>query len=90
MNDTAYLSSKGRYVIFTFQNRTIRFMGPYSLVRIESIKEWVNGYLVVDVKYNNQQEDVEDYIDLIPILERMYINPEEFLAPIKKVEVRYA
>jgi hypothetical protein len=65
-------------------------MGPYSLVRIERIKEWDNGYLVVDVKYNNQPEDVEDYIDLVPILERLYINPEEFLSSIQNVEIRYA
>ncbi len=88
--DTAYLSSKGRYVIFTFQNRVIRFMGPYNLVRIERIKEWDNGYLVVDVRYDNQPEDVEDYIDLIPILERLYIKPDVFLGQIQNVEVRYA
>lgn len=88
--DTAYLSSKGRYVIFTFQNRVIRFMGPYNLVRIERIKEWDDGYLVVDVRYDNQPEDVEDYIDLIPILERLYIKPDVFLGQIQNVEVRYA
>ncbi len=88
--DTAYLSSKGRYVIFTFQNRVIRFMGPYNLVRIERIKEWDNGYLVVDVRYDNQPDDVEDYIDLIPILERLYIKPDVFLGQIQNVEVRYA
>ncbi len=88
--DTAYLSSKGRYVIFTFQNRVIRFMGPYNLVRIERIKEWDDGYLVVDVRYDNQPDDVEDYIDLIPILERLYIKPDVFLGQIQNVEVRYA
>ena len=31
----------------------------------------------------------EDYIDLLPILDNLYIEPEEFLAPIKEVEVRY-
>jgi hypothetical protein len=88
--NTAYLSSKGRYVIFSSQNRVIRFMGPYNLERIEKIKEWDNGYLVVDVKYDNHSENVEDYIDLVPILERLYINPEKFLSSIQKVEIRYA
>ena len=88
--DTAYLSIKGRYIIFSWQNRTIRFMGPYSLQHIERIKEWDKGYLVVDVKYEHSAQDVEDYIDLVPILERLYINADEFLTPIKKVEVRYA
>lgn len=87
---TAYLSSKGRYIIFSSQNRVIRFMGPYNLQRIEKIKEWDNGYIVVDAKYDNYLENIEDYIDLVPILERLYINPEEFLKQINNVEVKYA
>ncbi len=88
--DTAYLSNRGRYISFSWQNKTIRFMGPRSLQYIDKIKEWDNGYLVVDAKYNHSMELVEDYIDLIPILENLYINPEVFLDPIKNVEVRYA
>lgn len=88
--DTAYLSNRGRYISFSWQNRTIRFMGPRSLQHIDKIKEWDNGYLVVDAKYDHSTELVEDYIDLIPILENLYINPEVFLDPIKNVEVRYA
>ncbi len=87
---TAYLSNRGRYISFSWQNRTIRFMGPRSLQRINNIKEWDKGYLVVDAKYDHSAELVEDYIDLIPILEKLYINTEEFLAPIENVEVRYA
>ena len=89
MQNTAYLSNKGRYIVFLWQNRTIRFMGPYNLLRFEKIKEWDKGYLVVEVKYKDFDEGIEDYIDLIPILERLYINPEEFLKPIQNVEVRY-
>lgn len=88
--DTAFLSSKGRYIIFSWKNRTIRFRAPYSLERIERVKEWDEGYLVVDAKYQHSAEEVEDYIDLVPVLERLYINAKEFLSPIKKVEVRYA
>ena len=58
--------------------------------RIERVKEWDEGYLVVDAKYQHSAEEVEDYIDLVPVLERLYINAKEFLSPIKKVEVRYA
>lgn len=32
----------------------------------------------------------EEYIDLVPILENLYIDPDWFLAPIKNVEVNYA
>jgi uncharacterized protein (UPF0305 family) len=87
--DTAYLSNKGRYIVFRWQNRKIRFMGPYDLQRFEKIKEWDKGYLVVEAKYKDSDEGVEDYIDLVPVLERLYIDPEKFLSPIKKVEVQY-
>ena len=30
----------------------------------------------------------EDYIDLLPILENLYIDADEFLNPIKEVEIR--
>lgn len=32
---------------------------------------------------------VEDYIDLIPILENLLIDPKTFLAPIREVTIRY-
>jgi hypothetical protein len=52
------------------------------------VKEWDNGYLVVDAVYSqNKDKLVEDYIDLIPILKDLYIDPEHFLQPIKSVEV---
>ena len=40
-------------------------------------------------KYQDLDE-VEDYIDLIPILESLYYNVEEFLKPIRKVRIDYA
>ncbi len=48
------------------------------------------GYLVVMSKYAHNNDLEEEYIDLIPILKSLYINPDEFLKPIKKVEVKYA
>ena len=48
-----------------------------------------HGYIVVLSKnYNREQE--EDYIDLIPILKNLLIEPNAFLEPIKEVKVRYA
>ena len=52
-----------------------------------AIKEWDNGYLVVMAKYKHNQESEEEYIDLIPILEDLYILPEEFLKSIKEVKI---
>lgn len=33
--------------------------------------------------------EIEDYIDLIPILQNLYIDYQSFLNPIKTVEIRY-
>lgn len=56
----------------------------------ESVVQWDKGYLVVMAKYAHNNDLEEEYIDLIPILRSLYITPDEFLKPIKKVEVKYA
>ena len=86
--NTAYLSNAGEVISFMFRNRNIRFRGPYSLQKFEEIAEWNQGYLVVMARYQHTEEPIEEYIDLEPILEKLYINPKEFLAPITRVEVR--
>ena len=40
-------------------------------------------------KYQNVGE-VEEYIDLIPILEKLYYDVDEFLNEIKGVKIQYA
>ncbi len=86
-NDSAFLSNKGNFTVFRYGNYIIRFKAPYSLERYTAIKEWDNGYLVVMAKYKHNQESEEEYIDLIPILEDLYILPEEFLKSIKEVKI---
>lgn len=87
-NSKALLSNDGEYISFSFNGRTIRFKGPYSLVKIAKVKEWDNGYLVIDAIYKHcQNELVEDYIDLVSILEDLYIDPKLFLQPIKSMVV---
>ncbi len=90
MNDKAYLSSEGRYTIFSFGEIRLKFIAPYSLERYDSVVQWDKGYLVVMAKYAHNTNLEEEYIDLVPILKSLYIVPEEFLKPIKKVEVHYA
>ena len=87
--NTAYISNNDDIVSFSFNGKTIRFRGPYSLVKIDKIKEWDNGYIVLDAYYKHDSKPVEDYIDLNPILEDLYIDAVEFLPGIKKVEVQY-
>ena len=45
------------------------------------------GYLVVLALYNGVE--TEEYIDLIPILHNLCIEPSEFLKNIKEVNIRY-
>ena len=89
MSDEAVLSSENEYTIFRYDRYIIRFRAPYSLERYTQVKKWDNGYLVVMAKYSHNQRDEEEYIDLIPILEDLYYDADEFLAPIKKVRIKY-
>jgi len=38
---------------------------------------------------NEGMEETEEYIDLIPILENLYFDADEFLKPIKEVGIAY-
>lgn len=89
MNEYAILKSKGEYTIFQFNNQIIRFMTSARLERYISIVEWDHGYLVVIAKYKNVGE-VEEYIDLVPILDNLYYDVDKFLEPIKEVKIDYA
>lgn len=90
MLDTAYLSNEGCYTIFTFGENRIKFIAPYSLQYYEKVLKWDNGYIEVLTKYSQNNDLEEEYIDLVPILKNLYINPKEFLKSIKTVEVKYA
>lgn len=85
----AILSSKGDFSSFSFGNHIIRFRTSSHLERYTKVKEWDNGYLVVMAKYNNYADDIEEYIDLIPILQNLYFDTECFLRPIEGVCIQY-
>lgn len=84
----ATLSSKGDMTSFTFGYYNIRFRTPSRLKRYTEVKEWDNGYIVVMADYDGIGI-IEEYIDLIPILENLHINPDTFLKPIKTVKISY-
>ena len=86
---TAYLSNEGRYTVFRYGDYVLRFIGPYSLQRYDHINEWDDGYIAVMTKFSHSSELIEDYIDLRPILENLYMDEDAFLAPIKEVKVDY-
>lgn len=85
----ATLSNELNYTVFRLGDYTIRFKAPHSLEYYSSVKEWDHGYLVVMAKYRHNSQDEEEYIDLVPILERLYLDVDEFLEPIKEVRVNY-
>ncbi len=89
MTDRAILSSDRKFTSFTYDHHVIRFRTSSRLERYTKVIEWEHGYLVVMAKYEGMEE-VEEYIDLIPILENLYFDVDEFLNPIKEVGITYA
>ena len=87
--DTAILSSFDKYTTFSFGNTKLTFRTCNNLERYTKVILWDNGYIEVVAKYREVGE-VEDYIDLVPILKNLYMDAETFLKPIKKVSLRYA
>lgn len=88
MDGCAILKSKGKYTIFQYNDDSIQFVTSSRLERYTSILEWDHGYLVVMAKYKNIGE-VEEYIDLRSILDKMCYDTDKFLEPIKMVKIDY-
>ena len=88
MSSYAILSNDENFTIFEYNKRIIRFVSSSKLERYTQVLEWDHGYLVVMAKYKNIGE-VEEYIDLVPILQRLHYDPEAFLEPIKEVCIKY-
>ena len=88
ISSVALLSNQGDMTSFRYGNSNIRFRTPKRLKRYVDVKEWDKGYIVVMADYEGLGE-TEEYIDLLPILKNLYINPETFLKPIKSVKIDY-
>ena len=88
ISSEAFLSNDGDMTSFRYGNSNIRFRTPKRLKRFTEVKEWDNGYIVVMADYEGIGE-TEEYIDLLPILKNLYINPTTFLKPIKSVKIDY-
>ena len=50
---------------------------------------WDNGYIEVMAKYRHLDHEIEEYIDLEPVLEALYMDKKKFLAPIKELKIEY-
>ncbi len=82
----AVLSNQGNMTSFRYVDCNIRFRTPSILKKYTEVKNWDNGYLVVMADYDGIGI-TEEYIDLVPILQNLYINPSTFLKNIQSVKI---
>lgn len=85
-NNEAILSNHHDMTSFRYGDYNIRFRTPSILKRYTEIKEWDNGYIVVMADYEGIGL-TEEYIDLVPILRNLYIDPDKFLQNIHIVKI---
>ena len=78
----AVLTSSGGCTKFVFKGKTITFMHGKDLLKYLQIKEWEDGYLVVDC-LGKVKGTYEDYIDMPYILEKLYMDPKAYLSGMK-------
>ena len=89
-NGVAILSSFDRYTTFSYGGTTLTFRTCNGLERYTKVKHWDNGYIAVMAKYDHEKEEIEEYIDLVPVLKGLHMNSEAFLKPIEEVKIEYA
>ena len=82
--EMARIRVDGKYSIFSFGDKCIKFRTSTKLKKYLRVKEWDNGYLVVDVDYETLGE-TEEYVDIKSVLDDLYIDAKSFLEPIKGV-----
>ena len=82
----AFLSSNGAYTTFSFSDTTLTLLTSKDLDRYLKVLSWDHGYLVVLAQYKSRPAE-EDYIDLLLILTYLYMYPDAFFSPIKKVVI---
>ena len=87
---SAVLSSFDKYTTFSFGGKTLTFRTCNNLDRYTKINLWDNGYLEVMAKYRNREDEIEEYIELHPVLECLYMDSNAFLGTIKGVRIEYA
>lgn len=82
----AVLSNRGDMTSFRYAGYNIRFRTPSILKKYVKVKSWDDGYIVVMADYDGLGI-TEEYIDLVPILQNLYINPKTFLKDIKTIKI---
>ena len=82
----AFLGSNGAYTTFSFGDTTLTFLTSRDLERYLKVLNWDHGYLVALAQYKSRPAE-EEYIDLLPILKNLYMDPDAFLDPIREVDI---
>lgn len=78
-NETAVLSNFDKYTTFSFGGKTLTFRTSNGLERYTKILLWDKGYIEVLAKYKQKKEEIEEYIDLTPVLEGLYMDKKNSL-----------
>lgn len=72
----AYIYNKDGYTHFKVNNHVIKFYTSPYLEKYIKIKEYDNGYMVVDEKLSTMDKPIEDYIDLEYVFDELGINKD--------------
>lgn len=88
-NDAAVLSSFDKYTTFSYGDKTLTSRTCDVLEKYTKILLWDHGYIEVMAKCKQKDQEIEEFIDLEPVLDRLYMDKEAFLQPIKKVSISY-
>ncbi len=88
-DSVAVLSSFDKYTTFSFQGKKLTFRTCDGLDRYTKVLMWDNGYIEVMAKYRQREQEIEEYIDLSPVLDGLYMNKDAFLSGIKGVRIEY-
>ena len=87
--DGAVLSSFDKYTTFTYGDKTLTFRTCDGLEKYTKVLLWDHGYLEVLAKYKQNDQAIEEYIDLEPVLDGLYMDKKQFLSQIKEVSISY-
>lgn len=88
-NGVAILSSFDKFTTFSYAGKKLTFRTCNGLERYTKVLLWKNGYIEVLAKYKQEKDEIEEYIDLVPVLDGLYMDKEKFLSPIKEVRIEY-
>lgn len=88
-NGVAILSSFDKFTTFSYAGKKLTFRTCNGLERYTKVLLWKNGYIEVLAKYKQEKDEIEEYIDLAPVLDGLYMDKEKFLSPIKEVRIEY-